>query len=712
MALFEQEVNKKIKKKNRLSSDEKKALKEMKRKNKEREKQVKRNEKIIKKNNKKGINKRKDNTFSTIDGFKYTLSYIESNNRYGSILQLENKYGTNRNMQYGWVINLIPESNIDGIKIWFITKDKLVSEETQNKIIRDKAEAVINASEEQGNVLSKENEGDMKLKEMRAKDFKRAQVRDAIENKETIVDFEIYCVITADNPDKIVQQIENINTLYNERNKGIEITSVAGKQQKMFEEIFNPVKGDVNTFNLMSGDYAGNDHMVRKGLNDVEHAIPIGILTETYAKGIANMSINKRFKDDLLIAAPMSDVIDEEHYEKNVSASSTWGQLVANDVMTHGNKVFHIVMNGFHYEPDYDGWIEIGEDEYGTPEYVWNEFYKKHPKYVCEPIVGEEMSHYNLLKGGINPLQIYGDQARENASQVFSKHIQKVTYMNYLMSKRKMNDSETRNLRKLLLSFYEDRDLWSDEADINPYAARIFGLDPVTVPTLSDFILKLKNFEIEAHTGRGTDNLKEIASSLYDILDVSLSMNRQVFDTYSTLPEPKDITTLQNYYDLSYFDDKDVMEAEFLNIFGYITHAAQKNDVVMIHGVDNLSLEVLDLIRDDINRLKRKGTRMAYLFDRIGSGEIQKTTKNYLERADVFNTNGYLYSNLERDFSITIFGTMTSDELIKYEKGVKQKLTEKMRSDLTNTEVRNQYQIRSGERTGKSTVMVSAYFII
>lgn len=723
--MFQQDIKKKKGKK--LSKEEKKIVKRVKKQEKERKRQQKINEKNVKKRNKKKqSNRARDDYYSTVDGFKFTLSFIETNGRYASILKLDNKYGTNRNMQYGWFINLIPEVNIKGVTAKLIVKDKLMDENNERKIIRDRSSSVISTSEETGAIIgNKENEGDETIKAYRSEDFKRAQVNAAQQDTQSIVDFEVYVMLTSDNADKIVDQVENINTIYNEENKGIQISSVAGQQQAMLEELFEPVKGDINNFTLMSGDYAGNDHIVRKGLNDVEDAVPVGLLTESYTRGISTMSINERFKNDTLVAAPETDVIDSK-YDSNLSSSSLWGQLIANDVMVHGHKVFHIVLNDFYYAPEKElivdeknqilqegGWVNYAEDEEGMPEYLWDSNYKKEPHFMCTPTLNEELSYQNLIYGGVNSLETFAKDTEDNRkriSQLFTNTVEKNIRMMYLMSKRKMGDKERRDLRRLLIDFYQAQDLWDTNAINNPYAARILGLDSDTIPTLNDFVLKLST-NVIGQKGKNSVS-SEAAEDLHDTLDAALESNNEVFGTQTKLPPPDEIQTHQNYYDLSEFDDYDLMEAEFINIFGYISEAAKKDDVIMIHGVNRLSLETLEILRDDLRKLKRKNVRMAYLFDCVGSGSVKKEGKNYIERADVFNTNGYLYTNLERDFGITIFGTMTEDELSQYQRGVKQILTENMKEALTDTKNRDQYQIRSGEGSQKSTVMVNSYFVI
>ncbi|RIN27712.1 hypothetical protein [Staphylococcus succinus] len=721
MTLFKQDVNKKIKHKKKLTKEEKQTLKQLKKDEAERQNHIKINERNLKKRNKKmKSNKNSSESYSTVDGYKYTLSYIETNGKFASFLKLDCKFGSNRNKSYGWFINLIPEVGRKGVEATLITKDKLMDEDTERKIVRNRANSVINNSQERGDtIISKDNEGDAKLGEFRAIDFKRAQIKTATQDSESIVDFEIYIKLTSDNADDIVEQIEDINNLLNEDSKGIQISSVAGEQQKLMENIFEPVKGNKNNFTLMTGDYSGNDHMVRKGLNDVKDAVPIGLLTESYTSGVATMSINRRFKDDLLIAAPTSNLIDDKHFEAKESAPSLWGQLIANDVMVHNHKVFHIILNDFHYEPDYEGWIHLGEDEEGVPEYIWNTRYKDRPKYICNPVVANEMAHYDMAQGGINPLEVFSsledseEDTFRKTGQYFSANLKKNAYMIYLQSKRKLNATESRTLRSLLMNFYTKRDLWDSTAYENPYAARIINLRSETVPTMNNFIQDLMNNKIASKDS--TEEDVNTSDSIFTIVDDTLESYREVFGTKTTLPKPSEINTLQNFYDLSGIDDKDVMESQFVNVFNYVSQATKKDDVIMIHGVDNVSLETLDELRDLLRKGKKKGVRMAYLFDRIGSGELKKEGSNFVERADVYNTNGYLYNNIERDFNITIFGTMTNEELEKYEKDSRQDLTEKLRDSLTDNRVRNQYHVRTGEEgavSNKASTLVKSYFQI
>ena len=164
---------------------------------------------------------------------------------------------------------------------------------------------------------------------------------------------------------------------------------------------------------------------------------------------------------------------------------------------------------------------------------------------------------------------------------------------------------------------------------------------------------------------------------------------------------------MQIYYDISRLKhDPNMLEAQFLNAFDYILKATERGDIIMFHGVDNISVETLEVIKSRINTAQRRGVKLVYLFDTIGSSN----NKTKVEYANVFNTEGTLYQNLDVDFGFTIMGAMSLNDLRKYQNKVKQKLTNRLKSILTATNAPFQYQIR--RPSDVTTVMVQAQFFI
>ena len=136
----------------------------------------------------------------------------------------------------------------------------------------------------------------------------------------------------------------------------------------------------------------------------------------------------------------------------------------------------------------------------------------------------------------------------------------------------------------------------------------------------------------------------------------------------------------------------------------------------MIHGVDKLSLGTLDVIQTRLEKVIEKGVRIGYLFDKIGAGtnanDVSKLSpeERAKVRANVFNTDGLLYQNIDQQFSYTILGTMSNDELIQYQSKVKQKLTRNLKETLTASNAVTQYQVR--RQSDFTTVLILGDFLV
>ncbi|MGK8594689.1 hypothetical protein [Staphylococcus aureus] len=275
--------------------------------------------------------------------------------------------------------------------------------------------------------------------------------------------------------------------------------------------------------------------------------------------------------------------------------------------------------------------------------------------------------------------------------------------MVYLLGGRRLS-TEREDLITLLEKFYKDSKVWNRD---HPLRSRLIGIsEPETVKTMGSFILTLNNYQ-KSVRDNPTSTEEEInnAKRLYQTVQSALNTHSQLFNTVTTLPSHKDNSKLQWYYDVSSINNPDVREAQFVNAFDYCTYTAAPNDIVMIHGVDKISVETLKVLKPTLEQLSERGVRLAYLFDTVGSGEV----KDDVLKADIFNTDGILYQDFEQQFDYSILGTMSQSDLSQYENKVRQQLNPELRSAL----IRNnpvQYQIR---RTGDLTSnIIRAEFIL
>ncbi|HDA5091098.1 TPA: hypothetical protein PET91_002567 [Staphylococcus aureus] len=677
--------------KNGETKEEKRERKKRKIKQQEARKKVKRRKKLQKKYKKDNIRDKND-AFSPLFGYDYRPSYINVGNRVATILKIVNKYGTNHEASFGWFVNLIPESSEEGrCKTYLVEADKPIDTKKQDEIFKKNINKVIRGHSEE-NDSNADNEGDRTIKQMVVDDLLEASRKEA---KSTLaMDSFIYLIVTGDTPYHVSKLLRKINENYKDRINGVQAMSVAGNQEKMFTTVLEPPKGDKHDYTWMSSDFSGNDHAVRRGLDDDE-GVSVGGLTEDYTGGQALMSLYDSIGKKALIAGYESSSVFEYDMYPELTGASMWGQRIANDAMTKGHRVFHIVMNDFEYGAD-DFDIE-GED---------NE-----TKFICPVSLEYDIGRVDLSKGNLNPMEMFGDKERdkENVSQIFNSNVSKLRHMFNLMSGRTIKDRQKTMLEEAIIAFYVSKNMWHKQAEKYPNALRLFGLKSESVPKMGALTTQLTQLILENSKNKEyklEDDIRD-ARHLQSVMKTALARYRSIVNTTTTLQQPKSIDKLQMYYNLNKLNhDPAMLEAQFLNIFSYVMTACEPGDVIMFHGLDRISIETLNILKSRMNTATRQGIKMVYLFDTIGGGEY----KSDVEYANVFNTEGILYQSLDVDFGYTIFGAMNLKDLELYQQKVKQKLTGRLKSILTATNQPFQYQIR--RPSDLTTVMVQAHFFI
>ncbi|MEC5376813.1 hypothetical protein VWJ19_00260 [Staphylococcus hominis] len=669
----------KLKEAKAKAKEQKKAEKEKKKKPKKAKKEKKQSKRKAKKEKKQKRNA--GTSYAPSSGYTETASIIKSGNRYGTVFKVINTYGMNRNQKLGWAVNLIPEINVEGVKGYLFTESKPFSQKEQShyfkNVIPDTEKTYSN--NDIGNVNSHSDE---KRRKARLQDISDASVLDG--DRDLALDLRIYVLIVGDNPDSIEEQVRKLDKIYGKRISGIKLMSVAGTQLEMFRELLQEKDvEDSNDYTVMSTLYAGFDHALRRGLND-KKGLPIGELSDSHTKGQAFMDLNNSFKRKILVASHKESEI--RGYSNKLSASSLWGQSIANHAMMYGHRVFHIVLNGHRY---------YGDVERST--------------YACPPSLNKSLQYFDLSKGGLNPFHPFGN---ENASlqdkiNIFNNLKEKLYQIMYLVSHRKL-EAAREDLMDMIEQFYIDARMWDSDPENHEKRLKMVGIHhSETVKTFGDFIRVLNNFQKSVRENpSATEKEKNNARELHQTVKSALTSYGHLFNATTTLPTRKDESKLQWYYDVSNIANSDIREAQFINTFDYCTFTAAPNDIVMIHGLDKVSVETLQLIKPSMDRLSERGVRLAYLFDTIGSGDAQQV----VPFANMYNTDGILYQDFEQQFDYTILGTMSKSELVQYENKVRQNLNPELQNALIR-DASMQFQIRRPKDL-TSNIVNPAEFII
>lgn len=408
-------------------------------------------------------------------------------------------------------------------------------------------------------------------------------------------------------------------------------------------DVMNPTNARSNFYEVLKAVNENHKPILINGSKGENSAVIIGKEDWDNIQEILNLeysnTVNKSHKQK---AESLYDTIEQQSVVASYgdANSSLWGKRIANDTVEEGHRVFHVVANNFEYN-----------------------------------VNDEESEIIDLSEGNLNPVEMFGDIERDEDKkvQIFNTNLLKIIQMLNLISGREMNSKQKTMTEDSLVTFYKQKRMWTNNPEKYPNELKIYGLKSETVPKMSDFTTQLSDFllkEAEKERYRREDDVRD-AKYLPGIIKNSLRKYRTIINTTTTLPDPKTIDETQIYYDLSGLaDDSKIMEAQFLNTLHYILSVAEAQDVIMIHGLDKMSVETLSVLKNSLKRAIDRDVKIVYLFDTIGG----KEEENDVEYSNLFNTDGILYQNINADFGFKTLGTMNLKDMELYREKIEKSL--------------------------------------
>jgi len=408
-------------------------------------------------------------------------------------------------------------------------------------------------------------------------------------------------------------------------------------------DVMNPTNARSNFYEVLKAVNENHKPILINGSKGENSAVIIGKEDWDNIQEILNLeysnTVNKSHKQK---AESLYDTIEQQSVVASYgdANSSLWGKRIANDTVEEGHRVFHVVANNFEYD-----------------------------------VNDEESEIIDLSEGNLNPIEMFGDIERDEDKkvQIFNTNLLKIVQMFNLMSGREMKSKQKAMTEDSLVTFYKQKRMWTDIPEKYPNELKIYGLKSETVPKMSDFTTQLTDILVNEKLNRKHSIEDEIrdAEHLQKVMNNILKKYHAIINTITTLPDPKTIDKTQIYYDLSGLsEDSKIMEAQYLNTLHYILSVAEAQDVIMIHGLDKMSVETLSVLKNSLKRAIDRDVKIVYLFDTIGG----KEEKNDVEYANLFNTDGILYQDINADFGFKTLGTMNLKDMELYREKIEKSL--------------------------------------
>lgn len=581
--------------------------------------------------------------------YEFTPSFIRHNGRFASIFKLYVRQGTNRRMTFSDVIDFIPISTLPNVEIHIVSKDMLLlGQDKQEKIKKNSklGKTALNDSEKYESEKNVDDKSRTQMRQSQVQDYNDYEL--ILDSSEPLVIFKWLLVIVANDEKTIDDQIETINTLLDQRHEGARWDSLPGDQISEYQHLFDEIQPTIYDHTSTGSNYAGLSFALSSGLMD-ENGVPIGNDALSLTNSTAFFDFDTYTKKQAFIAAPRNSAIPRYQRDDELqspSMSSIAAQAAANQITMAGHRAHHIVLNDFDY---------FEQNRYLRPEET-----------------SEIFDKYDVLNVTVNPLQGFGDI--EDRVNIFARLKQKIVNIFDILSDFDLNGNEKAEVLEAVDKFYYNQGLWSASAEKYAHESLIVGItDNNEYPTMSRLLSEF--------TSMSTYAMKQARENRADRLDRLYSTLSENMTTYmGVLGRPTSITPTnapEVYYDFSRIESLKMKQVQLVNMLDYIIYTAKPNDVIVIHGFDQILSVVAGMLLDTIKAAQKKGIRFIFTFDSIRSPESNNGKYN-----DMFEIQKSYYTDLDTDVDWSFIGKVMPDELPLIESALNQELGATISSQL------------------------------
>lgn len=575
--------------------------------------------------------------------YLFHSDYFQIDDSYATILTILHNNGADDNLGYFWGINLIPRNLSQNVSFRKLEHVRRMPESWVEQH-QGKAEGLVqtnkNETDQDGNIRS------------RAKMSKQQQDLFDIANEllagSSYLRVAFRLLVKAPTLEELDDAVAKINRQYKDRFDTLYAEPYTGEQRNELSNLFAKIdKKQGRNFMFTSQEFSGSYNLVTHGIEDPGGEY-IGTMTGDVNNSAVLLDVND-YDSHVVIAGKNRGITLSNlklHGERGVNVLGSKLGMVG---LMNNQRVVHLVLNGSKVK-------DIGVN------------------------LDDITSVVNMDHGDINMFELFGDVKDELS--VFPAHLNKIVLM--AEQAYHSNDSDRSiiqgSLRDVLNEFYIDKHMWTHDAQSNRDQIRLVGLSHNEIPKLPEFVAYLDMRYQGMVTAKARDNEQLHA---YNVLRIAfkdmLENNGDLFNTTTSDVIDRAAVGQRVIYDFSSLikRGRGIAMAQFINALGFSIGNLKEKDIVVIHGVDQLSPEIKKYVKDQLSFLKDKHVRIVYIYDDVSS-MIKDKKFNEFDIADY-----------------TILGNMSETLVSDYEDAIKQEVPAPLKKLLIQRDPKQYYLRRS-----------------
>lgn len=454
-----------------------------------------------------------------------------------------------------------------------------------------------------------------------------------------------------------VYQLENEFTTRFSRK--VELVPFVGEMKKEYANLLDSAKDQRGeNYQLTSKELAGSYPFISTNVNDMQGTY-IGRLYNPLNKDPVLLDTTSINKLGVIVAKDRAADLysaSREGVYYDYKATTAWSNKITQDALVNGNRVVEFVLNGEHVERMRDdllenetAYVNLTEDDVSLN--------------MFEPFA-EGKDHVSAFHVTVSKIK--------EAARQYSKP-ESVNDTSTLMS------GDMIELEKVIKSFYIDKDMLPENPNENKEDIRFVGLKHNQYPVLSNFIKYLKrliNDEQKKVTTQGTTDRSRCLVRLKDVFDKILATDESLFNRQTTVDEDFINSKLKVIFDFKILHETkhEALMASFVNSLAYGEQTLAEDDILIIHGADELTESVKEHLRQRIGFLNNRGVKVYLLYN---DADVLFEERNTEDR-----TKDNIHRIWFRNADLRITNPMRAHNLKEYENVIQRKLPISVKSAL------------------------------
>lgn len=604
----------------------------------------------------------------------FTPNYIHRNGQVMTILEFKIKDGTNRDIEFGGIADLIPRVSNANIKAYWIRDNSIVTGEARDNLIKENSVTMRRTTQRMRDEKDDDKTANEdKKKNVKIEDYTLYEYN--LDNKFPIVGFNMNLILIGQSEKELSDQIETININLDNLRDGFSVTSIPTEQIDKYMNFGDRYLVSPEHFSSTAQNYTGINSWLNNGLTD-EAGIPIGLQSYSHLPSTEYFDFNSHTKTKAFISINRTEKMMRY---SNVSTSSVLAQAAANQIVmsdvartaeqideitrearkekrsltpseqkdikaikASGVRAHHIIFNDFDYSDNSDksGFIKLKQKS-------------------------EIFEFIDMSKKTVNPLEGFGE--REEVKSIFSELKRKIINIFDVMTEYQLDPNSRSIILDTLDEFYHKRSLHQVGKEER---SGIIGIkDKEAYPKMSTYLQDFVNAATRIANANNISRLNSIENLQSELREALTSYGDQVNKGTNIFPTDKQ-QIFYNFGSMRY--ERPKLYVQFLNSFSYIMSETKRGDLVVFHGLDRISQKVFDMVSDVIDRKSESGVRFIYAFDNVSA--MEKKDSNMID-CSIFGMKGKMYHDLHTDSDWTIMGSLLEEEVPKFQEALSAKVS-------------------------------------